>query len=129
MQQLGTAESLYHDPANRFVARFLGSPTINLIERGSEQLGLRPELLELVETGSPVPDGWSALEGQLIHREWLGDRVISHVLCPREGTLKVLSSTAAGGESLQVRWRQADALHFDARNGERLPGSIGAQAS
>jgi len=129
LQQLGTAERLYHDPANRFVARFLGSPTINLIERGSEQLGLRPELLELVEAGSPVPDGWSALEGQLIHREWLGDRVISHVRCPREGTLKVLSSTAAGGESLQVRWRQADALHFDSRNGERLPGSIGAQAS
>ena len=129
LQQLGTAETLYCDPANRFVARFLGSPSINLIERGEEQLGLRPERLELVEAGSPVPQGWEALEGQLSHREWLGDRVISHLTCPGQGTLKVLSDTPTSGEALQVRWRKADALRFEARSGERLPGSSPDQPS
>ena len=123
LQQLGTAERLYRDPANRFVARFLGSPTINMIERGTTQLGLRPELLELTDAGSPVPQGWDALEGQLSHREWLGDRVISHVQCAEQGTLRVLSREAPISSALQVRWRQADALRFDARSGERLPGS------
>jgi multiple sugar transport system ATP-binding protein len=124
LQQLGIAQTLYRDPANRFVARFLGSPSINLMEHGNEQLGLRPELLELAEPSSPVPQGWEALEGQLSHREWLGDRVISHVDCPGQGTLKVLSREAFGGTSLQVRWRQADALRFETRSGERLPGSL-----
>ncbi len=125
LQQLGTAERLYRDPANRFVARFLGSRSINLIERGDEQLGLRPELLELAQLGSPVPEGWEALEGRLCHREWLGDRVISHVHCPGQGTLKVLSREAQASETLQVRWPQAEALRFDASSGKRLPGSSG----
>ena len=129
LQQLGTAEALYRDPANRFVARFLGSPSINLIERGEEQLGLRPELLELVEAGQPVLQGWEALEGQLSHREWHGDRVISHVTIPRHGTVKVLSNTPTSGGSLQVRWRKTDALHFESRSGERLPGSNPSQTS
>ncbi|MBM5796020.1 MAG: ABC transporter ATP-binding protein [Cyanobacteria bacterium M_surface_7_m2_037] len=123
LQQLGSAETLYRDPANRFVATFLGSPSINLIERGDLQLGLRPELLELANAGSPVPAGWEALEGQLSHREWLGDRVISHVHCPGQGTLKVLSSEAFTSDTLQVRWPKAQALRFHARSGERLPGS------
>jgi multiple sugar transport system ATP-binding protein len=129
LQQLGTAETLYRDPANRFVARFLGSPSINLIERGDEQLGLRPELLELAEAGSPVPQGWEALEGRLSHREWLGDRVVSHVHCPGQGSLKVLSREAPADGALQLRWRQAHALRFEARSGKRLPGSGAAQPS
>jgi multiple sugar transport system ATP-binding protein len=123
LQQLGSAETLYRDPANRFVARFLGSPSINLIERGATQLGLRPELLELADAGSAVPAGWEALEGQLSHREWLGDRVITHVQCPGLATLKVLSREAPASETLQVRWQKTQALRFDARSGERLPGS------
>ena len=129
LQQLGTAEMLYRDPANRFVARFLGSPSINLIERGMTQLGLRPELLELADAGSPVPRGWDAMEGQISHREWLGDRVISHVQCADQGTLKVLSLEAPANATLQVRWRQAEALLFDARSGERLAGSSLTQPS
>lgn len=129
LQQLGTAEALYRDPANRFVAHFLGSPSINLVERGDEQLGLRPELLELAEAGSPVPQGWEALEGTLSHREWLGDRVISHVQCPGQGSLKVLSREAPGNGTLQLRWRQADALRFEARSGKRLPGSAATHPS
>ena len=123
LQQLGSAETLYRDPANRFVARFLGSPSINLIERGATQLGLRPELLELADAGSAVPAGWEALEGQLSHSEWLGDRVITHVQCPGQATLKVLSREAPASETLQVRWRKTQALRFDACSGERLPGS------
>lgn len=105
------------------MARFLGSPSINLIERGATQLGLRPELLELADAGSAVPAGWEALEGQLSHSEWLGDRVITHVQCPGQATLKVLSREAPASETLQVRWRKTQALRFDARSGERLPGS------
>ena len=123
LQQQGSAEQLYNAPANSFVARFLGSPSINLIEREDHWLGLRPERLQLAEAGASVPPGWCAVEGQLSHREWLGDRVISHVLCPGEGLFKVLSGDTGMAEVMQVRWRERDALRFARGSGERLPGS------
>jgi hypothetical protein len=41
----------------------------------------------------------------------------------------VLRDTPTSGEALQVRWRKADALRFEARSGERLPGSSPSQPS
>jgi multiple sugar transport system ATP-binding protein len=41
--QVGPPQEIYHDPANVFVATFLGSPQINLIERDGRLIGFRPE--------------------------------------------------------------------------------------
>lgn len=43
VMQVGTPQEIYHDPANIFVATFLGSPAINLIERNNHLVGFRPE--------------------------------------------------------------------------------------
>ena len=43
VMQVGAPQEIYHDPANIFVATFLGSPTINLIERDGHLIGFRPE--------------------------------------------------------------------------------------
>ncbi len=43
LQQLGTPQEIYHDPANTFVATFVGSPPMNLLERDGLLLGFRPE--------------------------------------------------------------------------------------
>jgi multiple sugar transport system ATP-binding protein len=43
VMQVGTPQDIYHNPANIFVATFLGSPTINLIERNGHLIGFRPE--------------------------------------------------------------------------------------
>jgi multiple sugar transport system ATP-binding protein len=78
LQQAGTPQALYHRPANLFVAAFIGSPTINLVEaeveggslhfagesvpipphaelgpRSSVILGIRPSDLELAEFADP----------------------------------------------------------------------------
>ena len=121
LQQFGRADELYQRPANRFVAQFLGSPSINLIDWQGQQLGLRPECLHLAAAGSDLPAGWSAVEGELSHVEWLGDRVITHVSCADQGTLKLLSTTPWSGEQrVQLRWENATALVFDPRSGHRL---------
>ena len=123
LQQLGTAQELYRQPVNRFVAAFLGSPSINLIDRpDGSQLGLRPEQLELAAADAPLPDGWRALEARIRHREWLGDRVITHLDCHGGISLKALGATLPGDEPVQVRWRQDQALRFDQASGRRLPG-------
>ena len=121
LQQIGTAEELYNTPTNRFVASFLGNPTINLIDTAELQLGLRPERLDLAPAGTPTAPGWSALEGRLSHREWLGDRVISHVHCPGHGTLKVIGDAGPAAEAVQVRWRQEAELRFERESGALLP--------
>jgi len=41
--QIGTPQEIYHDPANTFVATFVGSPPMNLLNRNGRLLGFRPE--------------------------------------------------------------------------------------
>ncbi|HIW96103.1 MAG TPA: TOBE domain-containing protein, partial [Candidatus Corynebacterium gallistercoris] len=64
LQQVDTPKKLYEEPANAFVAGFIGSPAMNLIRvNGSVEgwdlqlpreeviVGVRPEALELAEAG------------------------------------------------------------------------------
>ncbi|CAN5702411.1 N/A [soil metagenome] len=43
IRQLGTPEEVYHHPADVFVARFLGSPPMNLLPADGFHFGFRPE--------------------------------------------------------------------------------------
>lgn len=43
VRQIGTPQDIYHEPADTFVATFLGSPPMNLLERGPYLVGFRPE--------------------------------------------------------------------------------------
>lgn len=43
VRQIGTPQDVYDEPADTFVAGFLGSPPMNLIERSDHILGFRPE--------------------------------------------------------------------------------------
>jgi multiple sugar transport system ATP-binding protein len=52
LQQVGTPQVLYDQPANRFVAGFIGSPSMNFIDVTFDSSGGTPKL-----TG---PGGWSA---------------------------------------------------------------------
>jgi multiple sugar transport system ATP-binding protein len=45
VRQLGTPQEIYHEPADTFVASFVGSPPMNLVEHEGVVMGLRPEHL------------------------------------------------------------------------------------
>ncbi len=45
IRQLGTPFEVYDDPADTFVATFLGSPPMNMVEREDTIVGFRPEAL------------------------------------------------------------------------------------
>lgn len=49
VRQLGTPKDVYDDPADTFVATFLGSPPMNLIEYEDLIIGFRPEHFRLSE--------------------------------------------------------------------------------
>ncbi len=57
IQQVGTSEEIYNEPANLFVAGFIGTPSMNFLEcslRSDGKLGLQDDRFELVLTPSLV---------------------------------------------------------------------------
>jgi multiple sugar transport system ATP-binding protein len=57
IQQAGTPAEVYYDPANLFVARFIGSPGMNLVNAiYTEGIVSIPE----TENRYPVPDDWKS---------------------------------------------------------------------
>ena len=56
IRQLGTPQELYNRPADTFVATFLGSPPMNLVETDSYILGFRPEHLRLKPDEQVIED-------------------------------------------------------------------------
>ena len=50
VRQFATPKEVYDDPADTFVATFLGSPPMNLVENGEVIVGFRPEHFRLAET-------------------------------------------------------------------------------
>src|SRR5436305_4351335 len=52
IEQAGTPEALYARPATAFTASFIGAPPMNLIERGGEMMGIRPENIGLEARGT-----------------------------------------------------------------------------
>jgi ABC-type sugar transport system ATPase subunit len=82
LQQIGSPEDLYKRPANTFVARFIGSPAMNVLPSsvvgigGAGQLaGFRPEHVQL-ENGRP---GLASYEGSVDVVEYLGDEQLAYV--------------------------------------------------
>jgi multiple sugar transport system ATP-binding protein len=55
VRQIGVPAEIYHEPADTFVAHFVGSPPMNLIRRDEYILGFRPEhfLPKGIQNGGP----------------------------------------------------------------------------
>jgi multiple sugar transport system ATP-binding protein len=92
IEQVGSPLELYNHPANTFVAGFIGSPRMNLIEGaeamalGAATIGVRPEHLNVVSEG-----GWDGVVGLSEH---LGSDTFLKVTTEAVGTINV----RAGGE-------------------------------
>lgn len=80
IEQVGTPMELYHDPVNQFVAEFIGSPKMNIIqdENTVEKTGIRPEHIEL------VADGQGQWRGKVEAIEELGAETLVFVRLPTE---------------------------------------------
>jgi multiple sugar transport system ATP-binding protein len=55
LRQVGKPQELYFDPADTFVARFIGNPPMNLIERNGSVLGIRCEHFAMRRRGRDDP--------------------------------------------------------------------------
>ncbi len=121
LQQLGPPQQVYDQPANRFVAGFLGSPPMNLVDGGGvlggrdgTVVGVRPEDVRI------DPDG--DLEATVTVVESLGSETVLAAVTDDGTRLAVRTGPRAAqraGERLRL---SVDRPHtFDAGSGERLP--------
>lgn len=154
VQQVGTPRELYGQPANLFVAGFIGTPPMNLLpgilgddrlrlpttelplaaeERAAIQVangplvvGIRPEALSPMEH----PKSGAALSGKVDLLEWLGSELYVHLDLGDApfGLPPVLEGAAAKGESGRARIiarREPNAL---VREGQTAHFGIGLDA-
>ena len=119
MEQFGTPEEVYNRPASTFVASFIGSPPMNLLNQApglpaGQILGIRPEHLDL------ATDGW---ELKVDTVELLGAERLVHAHLGNESlTLRLDASMAAPkpGELFHALPKAGCIHHFSAETGKRL---------
>jgi multiple sugar transport system ATP-binding protein len=81
VRQVGTPVEIYNDPADRFVATFVGTPPMNLLTRDGTYLGFRPENFlpkDMIDDGS---GGISEFSFRVDRSEYLGsERIVYGVI-------------------------------------------------
>ena len=138
IRQLGTPEEIYNDPKNLFVAGFIGSPAMNLVEGAVEGgrfraagmtvadvgggsrvgvvLGARPEDLAIAEPGE------GSFDAEVYASELTGESVLVTVeIAGRRIAAKADRHTRLGiGERVGIRVDPTHTYLFDAASGDRL---------
>jgi multiple sugar transport system ATP-binding protein len=139
IQQIGTPAQVYHEPANTFVAQFIGAPQMNLLRAEGVEGGVRlwngveiavPGLQ--IATGRPVTFGirpedlksgaGAVLTGKITVAEPLGAETLVYV---DVGGVEV-TATAPGrtppkaGDDIQLGLSGEAAHLFDAATGQSL---------
>ena len=123
IEQVGTPIELYSSPKNQFVAEFIGSPKMNIIdlEKDSDhslknintpsqtsKVGIRPEHLFV------TPESETKLKGNVRHIENLGEHLLCYINIGggNEITAKLdVSSSASLNQDINLGW-VSENTHF-----------------
>ena len=123
IEQVGTPVELYNSPTNQFVAEFIGSPKMNMINlqdirslnlknlnvpSEASKIGIRPEHISLANNDS------HKLRGTVRHIENLGEHLLCYVNLEMnsEITAKLdVNSDIRVNEMINLNWHQ-DHQHF-----------------
>ena len=132
IEQAGSPLELYRRPANRFVARFIGSPRMNMLpgplvgDAAATEVGVRPEHVRV------EPDGRGRHAGTVALVEHMGSDLFVHVAM--EGVPERVIVRLDGLRHLEVRqpvtlaFDEAHLHRFDA-DGRRLDGPTPARSA
>jgi multiple sugar transport system ATP-binding protein len=120
VEQVGAPMDLYKDPANIFVAGFIGSPQMNFLKAGalgmrSDTMGVRPEHIAISRDAGQI-------EGTVSHVEKLGGETLVYVNTAAQGLLTVRLFGEHDYPVDQAAFLTPDqgrAFHFDA-DGQRM---------
>ncbi len=125
VRQVGTPREVYDEPADTFVATFLGSPPMNLVETDAVVVGFRPEVLQPAASlrGPGVP-----VRLRLGNVEYLGSERILYgvgengVLAGKKLVARLTTATSGGfadGATHEFAVAERDLKFFDRGSGVR----------
>ena len=117
IQQVDTPEEIYNNPANTFVAGFIGSPQMNFIE-GSE-LGLDKDITYGIRPEKMVCGGNIKKVVDIEITELLGSEKIAYFSIGNKKCSAKLPAEYSFGGTLELSIREADLYKFD-KNGNRI---------
>ncbi len=131
IQQVAKPEEIYHDPANLFVARFVGSPPLNLLAGDrffglllgsgiappparASHLGIRPEHLVVAREGGELPARLNLIST-------LGSEVLLHMTAGGQEVIARApqASPFREGEDVTIRLDHSRIMWFS-KEGERI---------
>jgi sn-glycerol 3-phosphate transport system ATP-binding protein len=123
-QQQASPEEVYANPANLFVAKFIGAPPMNIVEASelkafgvSEKaafIGFRPEKAMVLDSLAPCPQGCVFLMGRVKAIENLGDHSLISVNAEAGVIIaKSFEERAFSGESAMVAVKRENLKSFD----------------
>jgi multiple sugar transport system ATP-binding protein len=126
--QIGTPHEIYGRPMDIFVATFIGSPPMNLVEDDGTYIGFRPEAFLPREVGSTSDS--VAFPFRVTRVEYLGaDRLVYGVLEGRTPEAHVISklpnnirAEVAAGQKYDFVVRKNEIDRFDRTSGRRVDG-------
>ncbi len=129
MHQLGTPEELYRSPADTFVATFLGSPPMNLIEQDDCTMGFHPEhfLPEGITMDHEMVNPWQC-EFEVTRVEYLGsERYMYGFVSGDNQQTKIVAMLPSlikkeieAGKKYPFRVSETDLNYFDKQTGLRM---------
>ncbi|MEM9640963.1 MAG: ABC transporter ATP-binding protein [Pseudomonadota bacterium] len=114
VEQVGPPMELYNNPANLFVAGFLGSPSMNFLQERDLTLGIRPEHLRLSTTGP--------ISGHIAHVERLGGdtNLLVRTADDVQVTVRIFGQDPSEvGQAVVLDYDPEHAFYFDSE-GQRL---------
>ncbi|HXS00286.1 MAG TPA: ABC transporter ATP-binding protein [Pyrinomonadaceae bacterium] len=116
LQQFDTPMNIYNYPANRFVAEFVGSPSMNFIEESPLTKGIRPEHIQVL---SEPHDG--AIAATVYVTEQMGNETFVFLTVGSNRLIARAPADFRADEESQVWIKIAeDKIHyFDPVSGER----------
>ncbi len=125
IEQVGTPIELYNSPKNQFVAEFIGSPKMNMINlkdgyklnmtnlnipSGATKIGIRPEHLDVSNDSS------CKLKGTIRHIENLGEHLLCYINLEKDNEITAkldVNSRIKINENIYLDWHQNHQHFFD----------------
>jgi multiple sugar transport system ATP-binding protein len=127
IRQLGTPREIYDEPADTFVATFLGSPPMNLVPRNGHLLGFRPEHLVPAADAGAGPGAPVTFPFTVHREEYLGSERLLYGEIGESKAVARFSVTAPVdadlGHTHDFAVAQQHLKFFNAETGLRTRGS------
>lgn len=101
IKQVGTPKEIYEKPANLFVARFIGSPAMNIIDFEDSLVGFRPENLEPEERFNGNKDSSFKIDLEVKRVEFLGNDTL--IYCQSDLTQDIITSKIISDNTLKMK--------------------------